>query len=296
MSVLFAWLHATRPLHLVLVLVPAVVGHLVASHVLDVFNSARFWISVCVVACVHLTVSFADAWADHRVRRTSPFGGAGKTIDRYIKRPGVPLVVAAAAAGLAVVLSLLIWVLHGSWPVLPLSAGTLALFWLHSLPPVRLARVIGSEPLQAAYIGLYLPTVGFAAQAAGFAGMPAGVLLPTSLVGLGVVFALTAVDVEPDQRSGRRTVVARTGPVVGRVAAVVLSGAGVGAFLFLNPLGAPLENRLLIASVPVLLWAYSAMMAGQHPDERRSRLFAGLQIATALSLLAAIALTSALPG
>lgn len=287
MSVFLAWLRATRLIQMILSLVPVMVGQLTAVEVCGAFDPVLFWGTLTVVALAHTAIVMADAWDDHRVRRFAPFGGDGKAIDHMIKRPGVPLAIAISAAGAGIVLALLLWVLWGSWPVLPMTAVALLLYWLHSLPPVRISHFAGSELFQTAYVGVYLPVVGFAGQAAGYAGMPAGLLALTASLGLSVVLALTVLDVETDRTTDRRTLAAVLGPAAGRIAAAVVAGGAVAVYLFTNPMQVTLEARLLPAALPVLFWAFSAMIAGPHRSTHRSAMFAALVGATTLATLAA---------
>lgn len=294
MSVIIAWLQAARPLHLLLIAAPVTVGQLIAAQTLTDFHPQRFWMTLAVAWLVQIAASFAEAWVDHRRNRKAIFGGHGRTLDTVIRQPSLPLAIAIAAGGLAVIVAVFGWVLHQSWPLLPLAAGAMVLVWLFSLPPLAVARFGGGEPLQVAYLGVYLPLIGYGGQAAGLASFPSGLLITTASAAVAIVLVAGVLDGDTDRRSERVTLPVVAGPVISRIIAALFLGGAVVSWLLIDPLRATLEAQLLVVAIPVLLAAFTAMFAGPHRAEHRSRVFARLALATVLTLLGSIAVTSAL--
>ncbi len=245
------WLQALRPLAQLNIAVPLVLGQVAAWHVTGRFRWV--WFAAALIwglldhAFVVLSNDYADRDADTGTR-TSISGGSGVIAEGKL----TAVQVGRAAAGAAV--SLLLYscglALLGR-PWLPAyAAAALLLMWLYSFAPVRLSYRGGGELLQAAGVGVGLPSLGYYLQAeAVFA--PMWVLGPAVVLGACSNVLTALPDVESDRKAQKNTWPVRHGVQhARRFASAGIAFAAFGVFLWTPFVSLP--ARAAVASLPLV--------------------------------------------
>lgn len=205
---------ALKPASWPKLLVPAALG---VGLGVDVTGSLSIAALLAMLALTTLDLIFVvclNDWGDQKVdalkRRMFP-ETSKKTIPDGVMSAGALLSLGIAAGLMALALSLPIGVVLDR-PQLPaLVAGALALFWLYSLPPVRLNYRGGGELLEALGVGVALPVLGSYLGSGELFGPSATMLGGWTLLALASASASGLSDERSDAAGGKRTFVTMLG-------------------------------------------------------------------------------------
>lgn len=254
------WFQAARPLAHVNIVVPLLLGHVAAWHVVGSFNA--WWLAAALGWGVldHLFVIFANDVADQHAdsgRRTLLSGGSGVIPEGKL----APEQVARAAQVAAILLfsfSCVLTLLGRTWtPLYALAA--LLLMWLYSFPPVRSSYRGGGELLQGVGVGIGLPSLAYYLQT-GTVLAPGWVIWPAALLGVCSNVLTALPDVEDDTRANKRTWPVRHGMASARrFASAGIAFAAFAIFLWTPGVSVVAKAVLSVASLaPLLVGARTA--------------------------------------
>lgn len=211
-------------------------------------QAPRAWLALGMVLAVQLTAHFVneyfDRFSDAGVgRRTLFSGGSG-----MIPSGAVTATASQRAALLTSILAVGLVVVVSSWsaPASALGAGGLAVAWLYSAPPARLAASGWGELAVTVVVTVMVPLTAVVAQGDG----PGGALLAAmgvlALIHFAMLLAFELPDLETDAAAGKRVLAVRWGPDVAILAIRVLYVSATVAALVIDSLGT-LDDGLLIA-------------------------------------------------
>jgi len=236
------WLYAYKPASWPKTLVPFALGQTAGAAIAGRIAWAPLALGLAFTAADTVYIVLLNDWGDRRVdalkRRLFPEGCSPKTIPdgilpaSAVRRAGLAAAVAALAIAVAGEVIL-------GRPGLVLGAtAALGIFAAYTFPPFQLNYRGGGELLEAAGIGLALPTINGYLQAgtdpAG--GLPVGPVALAVLAGY-LPFSLASAvasglsDEVSDRRGGKRTVVTSWGNGVARGLCGALAVAGVGGWV-----------------------------------------------------------------
>lgn len=248
---------ALKPASWPKLLVPAAIGIGLA---VDTTGRLSIAAAVATLALTLLDLVFVvclNDWGDREVdalkRRMFP-ETSPKTIPDGVMSAGALLGLGLGAGVLALAISLPIGVFFDR-PELPwLVLGALGLFWLYSLPPVRLNYRGGGELCEALGVGVVLPALGCYLGAGRFFGPSATLLVGWTLLALASAIASGLSDEASDAAGGKRTVVTMLG---NRVARRLVEGLSVlGPLLWLGEAffvdGGPPRAIAIVAALTAL--------------------------------------------
>lgn len=225
---------ALKPASWPKLLVPAALG---VGLGVDVTGSLSIAALLAMLGLTILDLVFVvclNDWGDQEVdalkRRMFP-ETSKKTIPDGVMSAGALFSLGIAAGLMALAVSLPVGVLLDR-PRLPaLVAAALALFWLYSLPPVRLNYRGGGELLEALGVGLVLPALGSYLQSGVLFGPSATVLVGWTLLALASAIASGLSDERSDAAGGKRTFVTMLGNRAARRAIEVSCALGPALWL-----------------------------------------------------------------
>jgi len=249
-----AWVQAARPLAHVNILVPLLLGHVVAWRTVGLFDP--WWLLAALVWGVldHLFVIFANDFADRDSdsgHRTLLSGGSGVIPDGKL----TPRQIARAAQIAAMLLLFFSCALaplgRSSAPLYGLAA--LLLMWLYSFPPVRASYRGGGELLQGVGVGVGLPSLAYYFQT-GIFFAPSWAIWPAALLGVCSNVLTALPDVEDDTRAQKRTWPVRFGMASARrFASAGIAFAAFGIFLWTPSVSIPVKAAVAIVPLGPLL-------------------------------------------
>lgn len=234
-SPLERWRFALKPASWPKLLVPALLGHGLGVDVTGSIAWGALALGLVLTALDTVFVVCLNDWGDQKVdalkRRMFP-ESSPKTIPDGVL-PASVLAFAGITAGIfALVLAALFGPLLGRPLLLPMMAGALGLFWLYSLPPIRLNYRGGGELLEAIGVGLALPLLSSYLQSGALAPPSVSMLLGWTLLALSSAVASGLSDERSDAAGGKRTFVTWLGNARSRTLIEVL--ALVGPLLWLG--------------------------------------------------------------
>lgn len=284
-STVGAWIRAARPLAFGNIGLPIAAGavwaHLGIAGDRPSLGDGAFSLRGLLLALVwgvlaQLWIVFSNDYADRDADGLGP-GSLVSGGSRVLVRGEIsPTALRRAAGTMALLL------LASAWPlsfalgggstllrtgpgVTVAGAGTLALTWAYSYPPIRASYRNGGALLQGVGVGIGLPIVGALFQ--GFRIIDDAARFPWGLVLAGAALAtagnwMTALpDAVADQAAGKRTRVVRKGGERVRVEAVALSAlAGLALSFQLTTWLSPLQLALAatIVGVGIAVASYGA--------------------------------------
>ena len=249
-----AWVQAARPLAHVNIVVPLLLGHVVAWQVAGQFDP--WWLMAALVWGVldHLFVIFANDFADRESdtgHRTLLSGGSGVIPEGQID-PRRIATAARIAAALLLSFSCALVPFGRTWaPLYGLAA--LLLMWLYSFPPVRASYRGGGELLQGIGVGVGLPSLAYYLQT-GIFFAPGWVIWPAALLGVCSNILTALPDVEDDMRAQKRTWPVRYGMASARrFASAGVAFAAFGIFVWTPGVAIPAKAAVAIIPLGPLL-------------------------------------------
>jgi 1,4-dihydroxy-2-naphthoate octaprenyltransferase len=289
MTVLRAWLQASRLPSQSYIALPLLLGQLVAVRLTGRSLDVATLLGVQLFGVLdQLFIVYANDWADQetdRRNRTATLfsGGSRVLVEGRLSPRAIGAAALVCALGLVAV-STALAVTRGVPLLVPLALSALALLWAYSYAPLRLSYRGGGEVLQMVGVSGVLPLYGYLAQGGALGGFPwwlVACLLPTHLA---CAIATALPDEPSDRESQKLTLPARVGGE--RAAWVILAlnaltlvlapfgleavGLRAGPWLLLPALAAlgvaltrpaPPGSRRILVRVAAAITATTAMVA-----------------------------------
>lgn len=240
--------------------VPALLGHALGVDATGSLSLAALAVGLVLVALDIVFVVCLNDWADQEIdalkRRMFPESSL-KTIPDGIASSRTLLLAGLFAGALALLVALVAAPLLDRPHLFVLTLGALGVFWLYSLPPLRLNYRGGGELLEALGVGVVLPLLSAYLQSGVLVPPSATLLLGWTCLSLGSAIASGLSDERSDRAGGKHTVVTMLGNETARTLVQGLTLLGpllwVGA-AFLHEGGPPRMIGLLAAAVAFDEW------------------------------------------
>jgi len=247
-----AWVRASRPLAQANLAMPLLLGQALAYQV-----TGRFGWEVLVGVALfgvldQLFILYLNDYADREAdsdARTPFSGGSGVLVDGALKPEDLRRAGLGAYLMLGGISAWLAWLGSGWVLLLYLAAG--ALLWLYSFPPARLSYRGHGEVLQGLGVGVVLPLVGYAAQAAELGSFPWPVLGATFLLGFAGNVATALPDRDVDRGAKKRTWPVRFGLAKAAWGCAGLTVAAIWLVMAVAP-QVPERGWIALSALPIL--------------------------------------------
>lgn len=269
-----AWIQAARPLAHANLLMPLLMGEVLAWSVTGSFEVLLVALTHTAALLDQLFIVFsndvADLEGDRENDEPTAFSGGsrvlveGKIAPETLRRAS--LIAVAALLGLAAVMSLGL-----DRPLLfPAWILGIALLWAYSHPPLRLSYRGHGEVAQALGLGVVLPVIGFYTVAGSLDALPWRALVPLFVLGFAGNINTALPDSRADARCDKQSWPVRFGLPRARKHCLQFLALAV----LLTPLAFPSASRsmlLMIECGPLLVLAAAAFTwRDANPDDRRA--------------------------
>jgi 1,4-dihydroxy-2-naphthoate octaprenyltransferase len=247
-----AWLQAARPLALVNIAVPLLLGQGLAMQTIDRFSWALCGMVLLAGVLDQLFIVFANDVADEEGDRAheqpTPFSGGSRVlVEGKLSAGQLRNGARIAAVGLVVVAMVTAYGFARPW-IVPLWAAGIALLWAYSYPPFRLSYRGFGEVAQGLGVGIILPLIGYYAQVGSFEGFHWPALAPMFLLGFASNITTALPDMEADAACDKKTWPVRFGLHRARKHALQVTAVAV----FMTPFVLPNLPRWSWAAVEAL--------------------------------------------
>lgn len=250
------WLQAARPLAIVNIAVPLLLGQGLAVLVADAFSWALCGLVLLAGVLDQLFIVFANDVADEEGDRAheapTPFSGGSRVLVEG-KLSAAQLRNGARVAALLLGLVALGTGLMFDRPwLVPLWGGGVALLWAYSYPPLRLSYRGYGEVAQGLGVGVGLPLIGYYTQVGNFDAFPWPALAPLFLLAFASNITTALPDVDADVACNKKTWPLRFGLRRARVHSLQLIAVAV----FMTPFVLPDFPRwawLAVEAAPALV-------------------------------------------
>jgi 1,4-dihydroxy-2-naphthoate polyprenyltransferase len=288
-----AWLQASRLPSQSYIFFPLLLGQALRYAQTGQFSWTVFLMLHLYGLFLQLFIVYANDRADIATDRLNTtftiFSGGSRTLVNELisVRENYAAVLTVIALNAAVGLALTALFQRGL--TLPLIALSLGLLWLYSFHPVRLSYRGGGELLQMLGVGMLLPVFGYYGQADSLIAFPWHLLAFILPCQLACAMATALPDEPSDRASSKRTAAVLLGPVMVKLAIIVLNGASMIFFFLFSP--APLPYTIATLLLPAACFAgMSALRTASPPGSRRLSLFVTCAVGANVLLMAAAAL------
>ncbi|TVM18840.1 prenyltransferase [Oceanidesulfovibrio indonesiensis] len=210
-----AWFKAARPLSLINLVFPLLMGLALAVQAHSSWSWPFFagimlygWLQQLAIVFLN---DYFDYEADSMNRMPTPFSGGSRVLQDGQLAPRRLLRAGLFATGLVLLLGVVLS-LAGRPFMAVLFAGGLALLAAYSAPPIRLNYRGGGELLQGLGCGGLLPVIGFYGITGSLAHFPWLLLAPFVVLHTASSVATALPDAPADAMAGKRTLPAMIGP------------------------------------------------------------------------------------
>ncbi|MFW5735373.1 MAG: prenyltransferase, partial [Oceanidesulfovibrio sp.] len=208
------WVKAARPLSLINLFFPLLMGQALALQAHGVWSWPLFFLTMLYGLLQQASIVFLNDYfdfdADGMNRAPTPFSGGSRVLQDEELMPRQLLRAGLFTAGLVLLLGI-IMSLAGRPLMVPLFAAGLALLAAYSAPPVRLNYRGGGELLQGLGCGGLLPVIGFYGLTGSLAHFPWLLLAPFIILHTANAIATALPDAPADAMANKRTVPAMIG-------------------------------------------------------------------------------------
>ena len=285
-----SWLQAARPAAQINLVLPLILGQLLAYKLNGAFSFAMALPLAYYSFAMHLYIVFWNDWADHHADRQNQhptiFSGGSRVLPDGLLTPRDLFIAGALAVFLVLSLGVVFTLrLDRPWTLLLFGAGTF-LLWAYSIPPLRLNYRGGGEILQAVGVGLLLPHIAYYAQSNTFT--DSTYLLPYCLHQVAAAIAFTLPDTDADKAAGKRTLATLIGRkhaaeftlFLGVISQFILFFTTDPHGFILSPLNLPSLSLLLSFFILPALKTHKQPQNAEKKSRKYTLLFTSLTIAT----------------
>ena len=280
------WFLVSRIPFLSVMIIPYILGALIASRFPGIFNWPVFWIGLFGSLLVQLIAHYSGEVYDLPEDRLSVTleknfftGGSGVLVENHIKPRNVKSLIRFIIF-LAIIVGLILqfYFKTGKWSLLLGISGIICAYF-YSKPPLRLVKRGIGEIFIAYAFGWLAVNVGFYLQAGRFDMLAAWISLPIACTVANIILINEYPDYPADRQIGKLNLLARIGKEKGAVLYVWLMVFGAGTFFLALAKGFPAQSGIFY--FPVLIIAVSLayqMLKGTYNDRKQLQNLCGLTI------------------
>ncbi|MHB8154613.1 MAG: UbiA family prenyltransferase [Candidatus Omnitrophota bacterium] len=280
------WFLLSRIPFLSMMIIPYILGALLSSHFLGIFNWPVFWIGLFGSSLVQLIAHYSGEIYDLPEDRLSVTleknfftGGSQVLVESYIKPRQVKNLIWAVIF-LAIITGLILqfYFKTGKW-TLPLGISGIICAYFYSKPPLRLVRQGIGEIFIAYAFGWLAVNAGFYFQAARFDMLATWVSLPIACAVANVILINEYPDYPADKQVFKQNILVRIGKEKGAVLYTCLVACGVGTFFLALAKGLPVQSAIFY--FPILIISVNLafqMLKGAYTDRKQLEKLCALTI------------------
>ena len=298
------WFLLSRIPFLSVMIAPYILGALLASRFLGIFNWLVFWIGLCGSLLVQLIAHYSGEIYDLDEDRLSVTleknfftGGSQVLVENLIPQRQVKNLIRAVIF-LAMITGLILqfYFKTGKW-TLPLGISGIICAYFYSKPPLRLVKRGIGEIFIAYAFGWLAVNVGFYLQAARFDILATWVCLPVACAVANIILINEYPDYLADKQSGKQNILVRLGKKKGAVLYFCLALSGTGTFFLALAKGLP--GLSAVFYFPVFListsLAFQMLKGAYHERKKLEKMCAWtilVNLGTALSCILGLLFSS----
>ena len=271
------WFLLSRIPFLSVMILPYIVGVLLANRSLGIFNWPVFWVGLCAALMVQLIAHYSGEIYDLAEDRLSVVleknfftGGSQVLVENLVSPKKVKNLIGLVFC-LAIVAGLILqfYFKTGKW-TLGLGASGIICAYFYSKPPLRLvSRGIGEIVIAYAF-GWLSVNSGFYLQASRFDILATWVCLPIACSVANTILINEYPDYPADKQVLKRNILVRIGKEKGAVLYTCLVACGAGTFFLALTKGLPVQAAVFY--FPVFIVAVSLayrLLKGAYNDRKK---------------------------
>jgi 1,4-dihydroxy-2-naphthoate octaprenyltransferase len=286
------WFLLSRAPFLIAVVAPYIVGTLLASRALGIFNGPVFLLGMAGALCVQLIAHFSGEVYDLQEDRLSVTlernffsGGSQVVVENRIQPARVKTLIRIAFLA-AVFLGLLLQFCFNTGKLtFLLGASGIACAYFYSRPPIRLVSRGWGELLIAYAFGWLAVNCGFYLQAGRLDLLATWVSLPVALSIVNMILMNEYPDYPADKLTLKQNMLVRIGKEKGAVVYAFLAISGSALFFWGLTKGLPV--LAVVFYLPVFFISMGLtyqMLKGAYQDRKKLERLCGLTIAVNLGI------------
>jgi 1,4-dihydroxy-2-naphthoate polyprenyltransferase len=284
------WLLLSRLPFLSVMIVPYILGAILAARLSGKFNLTVFLLGLCGASLVQLVAHYSGEVYDIPEDRLSITleknffsGGSQVLVENHIPQKKVKVLI-----GAVVLLSLVVGAIlqfyfkTGKWTLLLGALGIICGFF-YSQPPLRWVNRGLGEIFIAFAFGWLAVNAGFYIQASGFNILATLVSFPIACAVVNIILINEYPDYPADRQTAKRNILVRLGKEKGAVLYALLVVCAGGTFLLALVEGLPLFS--LVFYIPVFIVALRLaffMLQGLYKNRAKLERMCGLTILVSL--------------